>query len=381
MPAPLALALLGGVLAGVLLGWMIQRGDSPAAVAAIATSPAGSTDLPALPKNHSAKVVQPEAGVLSGESAEPDTQPSGASAPAAGLASSDTLVADLRRGVAAAKTKFGGRAEAALLIDGWARPVLAGDAGGRMRMWSMSKPVTAVAVYERPSGGPQPTLQNAIDGALRASENCRQRRVVLGLEELTGGVAQAREAFRSVLARAGARGVSVPPEPANAPPECQQYLTTEGAPGIKQPLGPALQLGTSEWTVADAAKFAYALGAGRYGAAGERVVALMRAPKRRSSELADPSEYSARENWGAGTALADFQPAYKAGWGGYLTGQYLAGQLVVMRIGGHSVGVAAAFHPDTQPRSDDPGDTKAPAALETIFRALRPDLRALGSSK
>jgi hypothetical protein len=94
----------------------------------------------------------------------------------------------------------------------------------------------------------------------------------------------------------------------------------------------------------------------------------MSAPKLRSSE-APPEDYTPDPAWGAGTALAAWHPAYKAGWGGVTHGDFLAGQIAVASIDGHMVALAAMYHPTLQPDRDDPGRTRAPSAIETIFSA------------
>ena len=58
---------------------------------------------------------------------------------------------------------------------------------------------------------------------------------------------------------------------------------------------------------------------------------------------------------------------------------FLAGQFAIVNVKGRRVAVAAMFHPNTQPRIDDPGETLAPEALEEIFTVLAdtfPRLRA-----
>ena len=264
--------------------------------------------------------------------------------------------------------QLGGAVEAAVLAPGWSAPVSAGDAQRQVRMWSMSKPVAAVAALEATHGTkPSAQLMSAMTRAITRSENCPQRRVVLGLQALTGGPTQARAALRGVLAHAGATHAAItssapPPEAA-----CQPYLQSSG---LKDPMAGALTLGTSRWTVLDAVHFAAALGAGEYGRPGQTVLGLMQRTKHPSEELGDPSEYTPDPAWGAGKAFAGMHPAYKAGWGGVQQQSFLAGQLVVV----HGVAIAAFFHPSTQPPIDDPGQTKAPQALELIFRAVRAQL-------
>jgi hypothetical protein len=289
----------------------------------------------------------------------------------------------LARGVRRAAA-LGGSVEAAVLPGGRREPVVATvppKGGARwMRMWSMSKIVTMVAVLralgwrDRPGDALSAEAESALWGAITRSENCRQRRVILELQQASGGSpAVARRAVAAVLRDAGARarlGTEV------APPDvsCVEYL--EGQSEIATPLAPALLLGTSLWRISDAVRFVQAVGSGVYGdAVTDFVLAAMRAPKAPSREVA-PGELTAPLDWGAGRALAGLVPAYKPGWGGSLQGNFLAGQIaIVNRPSGQEVAVAVMFHPDVQPSTDDPGETQAPLAVELVMRSLREALR------
>lgn len=271
----------------------------------------------------------------------------------------------LMRGVVAAE-RFGGTAEAAVWLDGWSAPVIAGDKDRAMRMWSMSKVVTAVAVFERVAGRqPSPELEEALVAALVRSENCPQRRVIVGLQQLAGGVEQARAAFDDVLARAGARAtIAGAPQ---APEEyCQPYLTTHDATVPGHALDPAYQYGTATWTVGDAVAFAHALGTGEYGEPGRRVLELLRRPKQPSTE--EGAQLSTSTGWGVGQVFG--AAAYKAGWGGAQRGDFLVGQIAVVSSGGRTAAIAAMFHPLRQPAADDPGQAHAAEALEALLRPL-----------
>lgn len=286
------------------------------------------------------------------------------------------LTADLERGVATAAAE-GGTAEAAAMLDGWRHPVIVtSEARGKerfMRLWSMSKVATMIAVlrglgWGHDKGRPiTPELDAALHGAITRSENCRQRRVVLELQRLAGGPVAARRAFSAVFHDAGA---AIKTATQIAPPEssCIEYL--EAQTEIADPLAPALLLGTSTWRIGDAVRLVHALSVDTYGAALSReVLGLMRLPKLPSREVA-PGELTAPLSWGAGASLPP-GTAYKAGWGGSLNGNFLAGQIAVTALPGVGrVALAAAFHPDAQPSRDDPGITRAPQALDAIFAAV-----------
>ncbi len=288
------------------------------------------------------------------------------------------IAAALRRGVKQAAA-LGGSVEAAATFTSWRDPVIVTsrpDGGKRwMRMWSMSKAVVMVGLLRAegwggvPGNTLTPEVQSALEGAITRSENCRQRRVVLELQQATGaGPAGARRAVAEVLRAAGGRAkVSEEVEPPES--SCLEYLESQHE--IADPLAPGVLLGTSEWRIGDAVRFARALAAGVYGKAiSNRVLAEMRLPKAVSREVA-PGELTAPLDWGAGEAFAGLNPAYKAGWGGSLDGDFLAGQFAVVDLASGPLAVAVAFHPDVQPPSDDPGRTAAPHAVELVMESLR----------
>jgi len=327
------------------------------------------------------------AGYLYGSSGSGDSPAASRPEPAGGAATRGResplqvaqrvrLAAALQRGVDAAAA-LGGTAEAAIMLDGWRRPAIASseaDGGDRfMRMWSMSKVATMVAVlrglgWGRRVGRPlTPELDEALHGAITRSENCRQRRVVLELQRLYGGAGPAREAMAAVFRAAGGEariGTQI-----EAPePECVAYLETQSE--LAEPLAPTLLLGTSTWRVGDAVRFVHALSMDTYGAAvSDRVLGLMRAPKLPSREV-QPGELTAPLDWGAGESLPT-GTAYKAGWGGSLNGNFLAGQIALADLPGVGrASIVAVFHPDAQPSRDDPGITAAPEALDAIFSSV-----------
>ena len=292
------------------------------------------------------------------------------------------IEAALAEGVEAGAA-LGGSLEAAAMADSWAEPVVEtsapSGAGRYMRMWSMSKVATMVALlralnWRAQAGTPtSPEVDEALAGAIRRSENCHQRRVVRELERVAGSAAGARTALAGVFAVSGTE-VRVGTATEAAEEVCAPYL--EAQVGVEDPMGPALLLGTSTWRVGDAALFMHALATERFGAVvSRRVLTLMRAPKLVSREV-PPGELTAPLDWGAGRAFAGLEPAYKAGWGGVLNGDFLAGQVMVLSLpGGEHLSLAVMFHPDAQPSRDDPGITTAPAAVEGVMTSLREALR------
>jgi len=330
-----------------------------------------------------AAVVAVVGGGHSANSSAPQVKNRGRRAATATAAERKQIARALRRGVTAAH-RLGGSVEAAAMLGPWRAPVVAtSDPHGRrrwMRMWSMSKIVTAVALlrsmgWGRTPGRPlSPEVIAALQAAITRSENCPQRRIVLELQRSLGeSTARARRAVATVLRLAGGRARPgaevVPPDPS-----CLEFLESQSE--ISDPLGPALLLGISEWRVTDAARFMHALGSDVYGRAiSQRLLALMREPKARSREIV-AGEFTAPVDWGAGRALAVFHPAYKAGWGGTQEGEFLAGQMALIRLpaGGWAT-LAVMFHPAVQPAVDDPGLTRAPEALEVVMRSFAQALR------
>lgn len=298
------------------------------------------------------------------------------------------IAAALQRGVARA-AELGGDVEAAAMIDGSASPILASSeqsgSSRYMRMWSMSKVGTMVALLRSLRWGEEPgeplsaEVESALRGAITRSENCRQRRIVLELQRVTGGIEAARRAMADVFARAGARP-RIDSEIEAPEPHCIPFL--ESQTELADPLAPALLLGTSTWRVTDAVRLAHALATDAYGRAiSVRVLDLMRAAKLPSRE-SPPGELTAPLDWGAGVAFAGMEPAFKAGWGGSQNGNFLAGQLAVIPIGdGDHLAIAVMFHPGEQPSRDDPGITTAPSALQTVMVSVRSSLNKVARSR
>jgi hypothetical protein len=261
------------------------------------------------------------------------------------------------------------------MLDGWRDPLTASSvpAGTNrtVRMWSTSKVATAILLLRQLGWGAQPgrppssQLRSALEGALRRSENCRQRRVVLAVQTGSGSPAAAADQLTDLFLQAGAHPLIA--RRTQGPDQlCARYLDDSAAQ--------ALMLGTSRWRMSDAARFAHALGAGEYGrAATDHLLAIMRAPKLRSRE-APAADYTPALAWGAGTALGCARPAYKAGWGGAQAHSFVAEQIAVLRNGKRVGAIAVAFAPTAQPPIDDPGLTPAPAAIELVMARMARDL-------
>lgn len=278
------------------------------------------------------------------------------------------LTVALRRGGRSAE-RMGGAVYAAAWPVEQRAPSFYGPLGKQFRMWSMSKPVVALTLLRAAEKRGRPvsrSTRNAIARALIRSENCRQRQVVIELQELLGGPEQARAAVEQVLEEAGAVDARVVERVDPVDPSCRNYMAAQSKQ-LSNPLADALPFGVSTWTVRDAAAFMRALGDGRFGGPGEEVLELMRQPKRRSTELLRPEDFTADVDWGAGNVFAGEDFAYKAGWGGVQQGKFIAAQMMFIADGSNGYAVAVAFVPETQPPIDDPGSTPAPAAIEEVL--------------
>lgn len=286
------------------------------------------------------------------------------------------LQAALDRGLQSAN-ELGGVASAAVWISGDAQPLLSGPVSAPHRMWSMSKAVVSIAALRAVNDRPDPVLSSALADAIRRSDNCAIRRVIVGLQEsVKRGISGAVAAFENVLAEAGAR-IEGAPQAAAAEEACVPYLDRHRGGLSGGDLGAVPQFGTAQWSVLDAIAFTHALSDGAYGAPGAQLLGLM--AKSKEAPLEEPAPPSAPAlDWGAGAAFPSaWHPAWKAGWGGsrQRPAHFLAGQIVVLQVSGRSVAVAVLFLPGLQPAVDNPGITAAPLALERIFAAVRSGLQ------
>jgi hypothetical protein len=248
-------------------------------------------------------------------------------------------------------------------------------------MWSVSKVATAIALLEVAGWDAKPgplrsDVKYAMRAALVGSTDCAQRQMVVELQEATGGPAAAQAAVQSVLDRAGARQAVVLDRAAEASSGCQPYLSANSQ--TPDPYRLALQLGTAEWTVQDAARFALALGNGTFGSAIQRrILSLLRRPKEHSEDpFAQGLDVTTRLDWGAGEALGDLMPAYKAGWGGSSgeTPTFVNEQVIFLDLPTGPLGIALTYEPATVPIRDDPGLTEARGAMKLALTQLRAQL-------
>ena len=106
----------------------------------------------------------------------------------------------------------------------------------------------------------------------------------------------------------------------------------------------------------------------------------MRLPKERPAG-GSPTDYTASLNDppSGGTFPREWAAAYKGGWGGHRMNppNFRAAEIVVLNVGTHTVAVAAIFRPTVQPRSDDPGVTHAPQALQALFSTIEQTITEL----
>jgi hypothetical protein len=277
-----------------------------------------------------------------------------------------------------------GSVEAAVMLDGDGdsviRPAVAG--GRPMRPWSMVKVLTAVSVlYDRAERGlPEGALGHYLTEALTRSDNCAQRELVVQLERARGGLDGAR-AWLAEMARRGGVGINLRTPPVQTDREGSRCIAPgyEGLPR-EDAEQPSLLLGTSEWTIDGAVRLMHSLRARAPFTPGvsDRVLALLRGPKRNSREPGAGERLTAPLDWGAGRVFVDpcWHLAYKGGWGGQDRRRYLAGQMGVVDLPqGRWAAFAVVYHPRVQPPDADPGKAGAPPAVETVLLALKRQLQ------
>ncbi len=322
-------------------------------------------------------------------SAAPTPEPESDSEPnpeqtARSRAISDAIAGSLDEAVQASDA-VGGTTNVSVWVEGDPEPMSAGDQlGSTVRLWSTSKAVVAVAALDaaEPSGGPSSELTDAMTAAIAASDNCAQRRVTLGLQQLTGGIDGAQRAVNDTLAKAGVT-LSVQPQRGDLTGNeaCRSYLA-ENSTGISDPFATALLFGVAEWRVEDATRFAHTLASGVYGPSGEAVLALMRLPKEHPATF-HPGDFTLplTDPPSAGGFPAAWSPAYKGGWGGSAQDppQFQTSEIVVLDVGGSNVAIAVSFRPDVQPGSDDPGRTDVPRALAEVFSHIQRAIESVES--
>ena len=257
--------------------------------------------------------------------------------------------------------RHGGRAQVAVTRGG--RVVAAASSGPTtrpFRMWSVGKVATAVALLER-GGSLRADVRRAITDALVGSGNCAQRQLMVELQRRAGGIEPARRALARVLRRAGVRHASLAVGAASNRTGCRRYLENASTPGVT---GPALQIGTATWRLSDAARFAHALD-------GLPVADLLRRAKRHApDDGVGTSDVTGDLGWGAGVALKDLKPAYKAGWGG-LGGPLIYEQVIRVRDvrhRGHVRAARAARPRRSVPHPHATGPARSPARAPAAAR-------------
>jgi hypothetical protein len=298
------------------------------------------------------------------------------------------LQSDLSPALAEVAAHYG-TVQLALLADWWPKPhVMGQDVAPRMRLWSLSKPIVALALLRTRElrGQPLDGFDPYLEQALERSDNCAMRELTIDLQNATGSIASARHTITEVV---GLSGASLDLRPIQE--DRNGAICLSGAhPQLSASFGDklALLVGTARWQVSDAVLFVRGLLTGAADAPGtpsasKIVLRLMRKPKLVDEEpLA--GALKAPPDWGAGEVFSEpcWHLAYKAGWGGAQAHvAWLGAQMGVLALReGHSIEFAVAVHPYVQPPDDDPGETDVPRATRLVLNALRAGVERAGLS-
>ncbi|MDA0173969.1 hypothetical protein OJ998_33010 [Solirubrobacter taibaiensis] len=290
-----------------------------------------------------------------------------------------TVTSTQLRRIARSAAGEGGRVQLAVAAPG-RRTVAAASSGSTrtwFRLWSVSKAATSIALLRANKWGARrgrplrADVETSMHSALVRSGDCAQRQLIVELQEQLSGIDNARAAVQDVLRDAGATGARVLERSSVAGTGCRPYLARTRT---RDPYRVALQLGTSEWAINDAAQFALALGDGTFEPSiTRRMLRLLGKPKLHSDDpFANGLDVTGPLNWGAGSAMRAYRPAYKSGWGGSSgeTPTFVNEQVIHLQTSAGPIGVAVTFEPDTVPVRDDPGLTRAPDALDHALREL-----------
>lgn len=284
----------------------------------------------------------------------------------------------LSKGASDVRRQGLGTAEVALMLDRDVEPVVRGAAPDQpVRVWSMIKPVTAVALLTALDGDAR-GLDPYLRAALRRSENCAQRKLVLELQRVEGGIDAAKLALRDTLTAVGGELDTKRAQISANGRDCQApgYDLLSNADAARR----SLFAGTTNWRIADAARFAHALRGERvFGKSiSDRILGLMREPKLPSREPGADGRTTAPLDWGAGATFRAvcWHVAYKGGWGRNTSVPFTAGQLGTVELGnGRWAAFAVVFHPAKVPPDSDPGKADAPQGLAVALAPLKRKLQ------
>lgn len=355
---------IAGVLAGVFLGAVFHA-------SAPATSARTEEDL-----------QQPLETATITSAAKPDTAATNAQkrAKARDRRNRRALSGALSKGAGEVRRQGLGTAEVALMLDRDAAPLVRGNAPTNpVRVWSMIKPVTAVALLTAREGDAT-GLNEYLRAAILRSENCAQRKLVLELQSDEGGIDPAKLALRDMLTAVGGELDTSRAQISEHGRAClgQGYTLLTPADAGRR----SLFAGTTTWRISDAVRFAHALRKetvfGR--SVSDRVLGLMREPKLKSREPGSDSQITAPLEWGAGTTFGAvcWHVAYKGGWGRNAKVPFTASQLGTVELAdGRWAAFAVVFHPSVQPPDSDPGKAFVPKALGAALAPLKRRLQRL----
>lgn len=319
-------ALLGGVLLGFLIGWILSLGsDEPSPTPA----PAERASTGGPPK---------------------------------GLRDRDVL-----RMLGAAvdqAAKAGHQLQIGMWVSGGREVAVGSQAQAQMPAGGLLRVATAVAALEG-AGAKDRSLAASVQESLLNADDCAQRRVLLALRQTSGDTNAVAQRVQDVLQRANDATATITAGEAPMPATClaAARVSQKPSPAASKkprptpspaPGEPVPTLDQSAWTLSSALALAHALSAGTYGDAGTTVTRTLRRKR--------------DDDWGAGKAFARFKPAYASAQSDSSAAG--AGQLAVFKVAGSDVALVAVL---TSP--DAGGDVHA--ALEAAFSEVTDRLEAV----
>lgn len=300
-----AIAILGGVLVGVVAYSLLHGSEKVTKVASEERRPTAHRELKRLPT----KTALPEPASAGSNGSTPHPKSTGAG-PSAGASSASLLGADAEGSFNALAQSLPAQIGLAVAPFGSSPPQQYGELQIGHAWSSIKVPILVTLMRDRGSGGLSSEEQQWATAALTASDNTAAADLFSQLEQIHGGLSGASLAVQETLASSGDTSTTV----ATAPP----------------PAGAVSTYGQTEWSLAGSVDFYRALACGQLldPSSTEYVLNLM-------------EEVISEQRWGLGEAgfPSAVRVGFKAGWGpeGSASGPYLVRQAGILRQGSSGV--------------------------------------------